>query len=454
MINRKKNILSIIVILTIIVLILILIIVLARYNKYKELSNQFAGEQQKYIEVIDNPGKIINGKTPEILKIDNLFFTVDKCIEKYNGYIENKQKEAIYSLLNKEYIENNAISVDNVLDKIPQYEQMNNYITREVYVITGDKYSTFYAKTKLSEKDIYYIVNMDSASNAFEIIPIDSEIYNRKINETIESNQQYEDTVELNDYNKVTYIYLEEIDIVQKYFQDYLNNALFNPESSYNLLNEEYRTKKFGSLDEYKQYVEKNKEILSSMCKKVRRTSEEFEDYTKYEEYYAEVSRNGLDKYRIEETEGKERLICIDTYGNYYIFNIDSIMNYTLILDTYTIDLPEFTEKYNSATDEQKVAMNIDKFIKAINAKDYKYAYNCLADSFKNNYFKTQEEFENYAKQNFYENNSVEYKEFDTNGEYYTYSVTLTKKDTKEQKNKTFVMKLGEETKFEMSFDR
>ena len=129
-------------------------------------------------------------------------------------------------------------------------------------------------------------------------------------------------------------------------------------------------------------------------------------------------------------------------------------MEYTLILDTYTIDLPEFLEKYNNSTDQQKVALNIDKFMQAINAKDYKYAYNCLADSFKNNYFKTQEEFENYAKENFYSSNNVEYNEFDTQGDVYTYSVILTDKETSEQKNKTFIVKLEEGTEFVLSFNR
>ena len=129
-------------------------------------------------------------------------------------------------------------------------------------------------------------------------------------------------------------------------------------------------------------------------------------------------------------------------------------MNFSIILDTYTIDLPEFTEKYNSANENQKVALNIDKFMTAINAKDYKYAYNCLAGSFKNNYFKTEAEFENYAKANFYESNTVAYNTFETQGDLYTYSVTITDTKTANKKQKTFIMQLGEGTEFVMSFDR
>jgi hypothetical protein len=52
-------------------------------------------------------------------------------------------------------------------------------------------------------------------------------------------------------------------------------------------------------------------------------------------------------------------------------------MDYKLILDEYTIDLPEFTEKYKKAAPQEKVGMNIEKIISAINNKDYgKYRFN------------------------------------------------------------------------------
>ena len=40
-------------------------------------------------------------------------------------------------------------------------------------------------------------------------------------------------------------------------------------------------------------------------------------------------------------------------------------MKYTVILDTYTIDLPEYIEKYNKANDQQKTAYCINKFMRS-----------------------------------------------------------------------------------------
>ena len=227
--------------------------------------------------------------------------------------------------------------------------------------------------------------------------------------------------------NEFKYMSVTIDELLNIYLNKYKNDISKNLERAYNMLDEDYRNKKFGNIEEFRKYVENNKE---------------------------DILTTKLTSYQTKTDGENTRYICLSEKGNYYIFNETAVMDFSIILDTYTIDLPEFLEKYNVATDQQKVALNIDKFIQAINNKDYKYAYNCLADSYKNNYFKTELEFENYAKENFYENNTVGYKQFDKEGNLYTYLVILTDKSTGEQKNKTFIMQLGEGTEFVMSFDR
>ena len=62
-------------------------------------------------------------------------------------------------------------------------------------------------------------------------------------------------------------------------------------------------------------------------------------------------------------------------------------MQFKVLLDTYTVDQQEFIKKYDSASDNEKAGYDINKFFDAINANDYTYAYNCLAESFKQNNF-------------------------------------------------------------------
>ena len=131
-------------------------------------------------------------------------------------------------------------------------------------------------------------------------------------------------------------------------------------------------------------------------------------------------------------------------------------MNYTLKLDTYTIATDKFKETYASAVDEKKVQMNIDKFFQMINRHDYKTAYSCLAESFKNNYFNTEEEFEEYAKDRFYAYSSMEFKSYEKTGsDIYVFKVEL--KDLLEENSESreinIIMQLQDDLDFRMSFD-
>ncbi len=68
-------------------------------------------------------------------------------------------------------------------------------------------------------------------------------------------------------------------------------------------------------------------------------------------------------------------------------------MNYSVLLDMYTVELQEFTDKYNSAKGEEKVQYNLQLWFSAINDGDYSYAYSKLDQTYKNNNFPTQTDF-------------------------------------------------------------
>lgn len=50
--------------------------------------------------------------------------------------------------------------------------------------------------------------------------------------------------------------------MARNYLNDYINKALNYPELAYNLLDEEYRNKRFESIEDYKIYISDNKNIL------------------------------------------------------------------------------------------------------------------------------------------------------------------------------------------------
>lgn len=296
---------------------------------------------------------------------------------------------------------------------------------------------------------------MDSSTNSFSIMPITKEEYEKKIVEPAKAFGNQEDSVQKNEYNNISQKYYEEEDIVDLYFQDYLKMALYNPDEAYNMLDETYKQKKFGNLENYKNYIIENKEKYEAMCKDARKKYDDFETYEEYEEYYRQISKSGLSQYNINQKDGIKQYVCIDNDGSYYVFDINSIMDYTVILDTYTIDLPEFTEKYNNATDAEKVLMNIQRVFDAINDKDYRYVYNKLDATFRQNNFPTETDLENYIKQNFYENNTIAYSNYKTSGDLHIYEISIKDKNNENNKAKTknFIMQLKEGTDFVMSFN-
>ena len=73
-------------------------------------------------------------------------------------------------------------------------------------------------------------------------------------------------------------------------------------------------------------------------------------------------------------------------------------MNFTVKFDNYTIPTEKFTTTYKDVTDEQKIQMDVNKFVQMINRQDYRTSYALIDDGFKSNYFKTNNEFEEFIK--------------------------------------------------------
>ena len=401
-----------------------------------------------------------NQMSTEVHKVTNPvdFYAVSNCINKYLTYLsinlgdsnnivgdqkyasdnfatamgiktqEDKNK-AIYDMLDSKFIEEKKVTTENLYSFINTRDGNIAFEAERINVLESEEVDTYSVYGKIYDIDTletldyaYYIVSIDKFKITFMIEPLKNTYKN--LDEVVLESRVNQ--IEENNTNSVQYENLTDYDLALKHFTHYQTNSIYNTEKSYEFLNKEYREKKFGSIENYKAYIASNRENIANSI---------------------------LESYQIKQDGENTMYVCLDQNGNYYIFNETAVMEYTLILDTYTVDLPEIVNKYNAATEQQKVVYNIDKFITAINDNDYKYAYSCLADSYKNNNFKTQEEFETYAKENFY-GYLVQYNQFKTEGDYYTYSVILTNTATGQQISKTFICDLEEGTEFALSFNK
>ena len=436
--NKKKN----IIVFFICILILIFIIILGILINLKKNNN----------DDIDASGLIkeLEGKeglnTYDFKISSNIYkynyYTVKYCAETYqnaiNELLNNNNelnKNKLFNMLAQEYLNEEKITLENITEKYKNYKKSDIYINEILTTNISDNISVYIVKAKLIENgnanvnEDELLIEIDSKNNTFCIYPYEY-LLEKKYNQLKDGDIlkiQAIDEIEKKEYNVFEDQSNRYKTIAVPYFEKLKIDLIYDSEYAYNQLDNNYKINKFNnSFEEFEKYINNNNnKILNMQIKK----------YARY--YY----------------DGYIQYIVVDNNGDYYIFNETSTLNYKIILDAYTIDQPDFIERYDTATDEKKAGYDINKFIQAINNKDYKYAYNCLADSFKQNKFQTQSNFEEYIKKNFYENSILKSATASKQGSYYTCSIVLENKDSEGQTmQKTFTVNLKDDRKFELSF--
>lgn len=439
----------------IIFLIIIIIIILIIIIKIIDMQNpKYETETQK-----QNQTETTSNYEEEIQKLTDRsdYFLIKTCMNMYlqtlntensayygiddNGNIEKQVEdeyiyERIYNLLSKRYIEDNKITKTNITKHINTLKNSDNFVSLDIKCISNteknsDKNIVSYAvyglaintATYTTEQKLCVLINIDKDNLLFSIEPLklaDDNINNANISEDLTN-------INENDENKFIYPTFTKEDISREYINLYKFVSLSETDLMYSKLDSEYSKKKFESKEEYKKYIQNNRERIIS---------------------------TRLDKYKVNEYENYTQYICIDQSGNYYIFNETSPMQYTVMLDAYTVDLPEFTDKYNSSDSSQKVALNIEKIREAINDKDYKYVYSKLDNTFKNNYYPTQDSMAQYLSTNLFTNNKFKSTNTEQENDTYIFTINITDGSETDTTSKTMkiVMKLGEGTDFVMSF--
>ena len=437
----KKNSKIIICIIAILIFIIIMILCALFYIKSineENNNNTQSIDENEYIdgELEGKEVEIESNRTLSKLITKNDYYTLIECTKIYqdaiNNLIDNNNQENQQKLLNM--LDDEYIQQENVTNL--NYTKSEMYIDEILKTQLSNKVSAYYINGKLrnindsqiSEYDM--ILKIDFGNNTFSVYPYEY-IINNQMQQLSENSviniaivKEITDKVD-NKYKDQTNKYKT---ITIPYFEKMKTDLLYDQEYIYNLLDDEYKEKKFGNIDGFKNYIELNKETFLNM---------EIQKYARY--YY----------------DGYTQYVALDNFGNYYVFNETSTMDYKVLLDTYTIDQPEFIEKYDSASDVEKAGYDIDKFITAINTKDYNYAYNHLAQSFKQNNFTTLESFINYIQNNFYSNNECEITNGQKEGNYYIYTVNISNANQENSgiTQKNFVVNLKENREYELSFN-
>ncbi len=456
----KKGII-ILTVLSIIVAIVLIVLFVQKGNIENKL------QQNTTVSEIENPSEKEEINQLEVVSVRSEFLLVENCIKTfYQNYAainsSGEQLERVYNLLDNDYIQEFNITKENLIGKYGNSKTIEVDVTKIYGMALESNQHIYFAYGYLRDTsssqiaDLAIAIRIDNSNQTFSVLPYEYLQKNNYLNVTEQSKIEINKTekIENKTYNVYENKYQSEEDYVTKLFENYMNRALYHTELAYQSLNTQYSQKRFGNLQNYKNFVEKNRELYLSYSMTNAKKPEEFSNMQEYLMYLDTYQTVKLKSYQVSRQNNITQYVCIDNQDNYYIFQETAPMQYNVILDTYTIDLPEFIEKYNNMTEEQKVLFNIQKFFEAINGQDYQYAYNKLDVTFRNNNFGSLAEFEAYAKKNFFSENALAAGKAEKQGNLYLYDITISdasKKDTSTKK-KNFVMQLKEGTDFIMSF--
>ena len=361
---------------------------------------------------------------------ENEYYTVEKSLRNYLLYSKVGNEKAINSISNGE-----TIFDRNVASGKMTIENM--------YAIDNDEGTTYFIDIQLSGNSYYIVFINDFTNGTFRISNLENQEYNNIING---GSSLYEEhiSVSKNEYNSVQHVNLNNSEIVEKYFKSYIQNAIYNSEKAYMSLDEDYRNARFGSYQNFREYLEEpvKERQLESFDQNSIKDLEDFENEEEYREYMANLNKKTLKNYEHVIDGGKEYYICIDAYDNIYIFEIDGVMNYKLYLDTYTIELEYFTKRdYNEETiNEDKAKRNTEKVFEALNSKDYEYVYKKLDDKIKDDV--GYDEFIQYMKQILFNNNHMEFDEVTDENDVYSCKIIITDNDGKNIEERTMTIEI------------
>lgn len=411
-----KNIKLLIIILSILVIGLIITLAILRMEskntKRNVISNNITPSIENNInsDIISPKTTILTFNTSIEKETSNsVLYSLNKNINKYFNYIKENNETAINELGgNSIYLITNNVKYVVKQAYVTQNQYMSKYYTYGTLTIANGNYT---AQTQ----EIYMILYLTAENKGYKLQTISKEEY---LNRTaLEQN----DTIEIQEgtYNKFEYEYIDNVKQMEIYLEDYSFQIFNNTENSYNLLNTEYREKRFNSLQSFVQFLNEKQGQLHNIK---------------------------INQYTVDEENQNKIYKGTDQYGNYYEIIEKSYMNYEIILDNYTM------LDYSNDSDENKIKLSAEKFILMLNSADYTNAYNLLEPSFKQINFPTEQDFINYVKNNFYARNIVASKDLSEDG-----ICTVTIKDSiSTQANKIqkqFKVIMGEGMSFTIEFN-
>ena len=382
-------------------------------------------DNEKNMDVEEQVGDVETKFKREKVSNSTVFYTVEDCINFYIDSVEAEEKDKIFELLDEKYINENNINQENVLKYVEKPK--NSFIALDMYESELDNVCSYIVEgvenDGIYNTKMYFRVGLDTNNFSFNIMPLSAKKYNN-IDEIEESESIAE--IPNNDANSYQYNRIKENEIIEKILKYYCDLTVNNVKKAYDMLEQEYREKRFDKYSKFQDYIKKRSENLKQ----------------------ARVAG-----YSVKEEENKKIYTVVDQDGRVYIFKQKSIMNFTVQMDDYTLETDEYKEKYMNSTVVDKIKLNVNKFMEMISNYDYDEAYGLLDETYKKNNFKTEKSYEKFIEQNFYDSNAYSIEKIETDAQDYIITITVAENASASAAKKTnkIAMRLGENTEFTMA---
>ena len=153
-----------------VVLVIIVVIVTSFYNKNDKIN-------ENEISIVTNYSN---------------FYTVNSCLYRFITYLSSNDRESLILVLDDNYEKNQKVTIENVMEFLPRvdsdstftskkmyYEKLNNNITK-YYVYGNIEKNLLYENGTVDNyenKDVYFIVYLDSTSKTFSVEPYSGKIF-------------------------------------------------------------------------------------------------------------------------------------------------------------------------------------------------------------------------------------------------------------------------------------
>lgn len=385
---------------TLIVLLSIIISVISVINDDEDKQNNIVSNSAiQASNIIEDEGADVaqaaiqyaKNEEKKLKNVDSVYkyFLIKQCLSSYYNITTTDSALNLIDEQAKKELNINASNVGSLYNGIDNPEFCIDRIYRQRIDVTKNIYVVYFRIKKSSNSDLenqVVFVKIDEVNTDFSIYPheyLDKLNYlNLKAEDKIEISDK---EIQKNDDNKYkSYLILEdEQTCIKEFFDRYKFDVQFDVNGLYNKIDKDYKSQAFENFEDFKTYI--NLDIEN-------------------------ILNDEILKYKVTE-DANSKSYSIIGKNNRYIFEAKNLMDYTVLLDNYTIILEEAKEQYNLVSMSSKAKYCITRIMNAINDKDYDFVYSKLNPVQKNNYYKNIDDFKEFITKYFYDENNYKIDE-------------------------------------------